>query len=209
MNLDSNTRNVGVSTISMAGPINLHYSAAGEPSSYVPAPYTNSHPAYTPVRILAIPFAFSKLIQTFPSLTQFLARVGRAWRDVGSRDRSHDVDDAKRWFNFGHFFFDQDWPTSTFTADKHSSLRSSLPSSWHPSGCGHFPSGRSIVHLHGRQPEQQGSNRVARPSQFSPLPPSQSTSSSPSSTGDRVGHRGRIKHCFNSTHVQQCVLPRH
>ncbi|XP_046444529.1 synaptogenesis protein syg-2-like isoform X3 [Daphnia pulex] len=45
---DSNTRNVGVSTISMAGPINLHYSAAGEPSSqvYVSAAYTPSHLGY-------------------------------------------------------------------------------------------------------------------------------------------------------------------
>ncbi len=49
---DSNTRNVGVSTISMAGPINLHYSAAGEPSGYAPATgYANSHLGYTQVSI--------------------------------------------------------------------------------------------------------------------------------------------------------------
>lgn len=49
--LDSNTRNVGVSTISMAGQINLHYStAAGEQSSnnqsYASSAYTPSHLGY-------------------------------------------------------------------------------------------------------------------------------------------------------------------
>ncbi|XP_045033828.1 hemicentin-1 isoform X1 [Daphnia magna] len=48
---DSNTRNVGVSTISMAGQINLHYStAAGEQSSnnqsYASSAYTPSHLGY-------------------------------------------------------------------------------------------------------------------------------------------------------------------
>lgn len=50
-NSDSNTRNVGVSTISMAGPIDHHYSTTGEPSgSFISPTYAPSHLGYATVR---------------------------------------------------------------------------------------------------------------------------------------------------------------